>query len=83
MYAFIDFCKLETENNLLYVFCFLHKLSFENNFCFLSILNYQTSFLVSKIVSKIENYFWKQKIWEKNNFQSFYLGVYKKEMNGK
>ena len=40
------------------VFSFLYKLSFENNFCFLSILSCQTSFLVSKI----ENYFWKQKI---------------------
>ena len=39
-------------------FSFLHKLSFKNSFCFLSILGYQTSFLVSKI----ENYFWKQKI---------------------
>ena len=56
MLIFIDFWKL-----LLHVFSFLHKLSFENNFCFLSILNCQTSFLVSKI----ENYFWKQKIKRK------------------
>ena len=55
MYVFIDFWKLETENNLLHVFSFLHKLSFENIFYFLSILGSQTSFLVSKI----ENYFWK------------------------
>ena len=64
---FIDFWKLETENNLLYVFSFLHKLIFENNFCFLSILSYQTSFLVSKI----ENCFWKQKIRGKNSYQTY------------
>ena len=61
MHVFIDFCKLETENNLLHIFSFLHKLSFENNFCFLPVLSCQTSFLVSKI----ENCFWKQKIREK------------------
>ena len=41
-----DFWKIETENNILHVFSFLHKLSFKNRFCFLSILGYQTSFLV-------------------------------------
>ena len=61
MHVFIDFWKLETENSLLYVFSFFHKLSFDNRFCFLSILGCQTSFLVSKI----ENCFWKQKIREK------------------
>ena len=30
----IDFRKLETENNVLHVFSFLHKLSFENSFVF-------------------------------------------------
>ena len=45
----------------MHVFSFLHKLSFENSFCFLSILGCQTSFLVSKI----ENFFWRQKIREK------------------
>ena len=49
MRIFIDFWKLETENSLLHIFNFLHKLSFENNFYFLSILNCQTSFLISKI----------------------------------
>ena len=58
MRIFIIFWKLETENSLLHVFNFLHKLSFKNSFCFLSILGCQTSFSVSKI----ENYFWKQKI---------------------
>ena len=81
MLVFIDFWKVETENNILHVFSFLHKLSFENNilhvfsflhklsfensFCFLPILSYQTSFLVQKI----ENCFWKQKIREKNNYK--------------
>ena len=67
MHIFIDFWKLETENNLLHVFSFLHKLSFENSFCFLSILDCQTSFLVSKI----ENYFWKQKIRGKNSYRTY------------
>ena len=58
MRIFIDFRKLETENSLLHIFSFLHKLSFENSFCFLPILSCQTSFLVSKI----ENCFEKQKI---------------------
>ena len=65
MHFFIDFWKLETENNILHVFSFLHKLSFENSFSFLSILRCQTSFLVSKI----ENCFWKQKIRRKNSYQ--------------
>ena len=65
MCIFIDFWKLETENSLLHVFSFLHKLSFENNFCFLLVLSCQTSFLVSKI----ENCFWKQKIREKNSYK--------------
>ena len=34
MRIFFDFYKLETENSLLHVFNFLHKLSFESNFCF-------------------------------------------------
>ena len=67
MRVFIDFWKLETENSLLHVFSFLHKLSFENSFYFLSILSCQTSFLVSKI----ENYFWKQKTREKNSYQTY------------
>ena len=49
MQVFINFWKLVTENNILHVFSFFHKLSFENSFCFLSILDCQTSFLVSKI----------------------------------
>ena len=57
MLVFIDFWKLETENSILDVFSFLHKLSFENSFCFLPVLSCQTSFLVSKI----KNCFWKQK----------------------
>ena len=65
MHILIDFWKLETENNLLHVFSFLHKLSFENSFCFLSILSCQKTFLVSKI----ENCFLKQKIREKNSYQ--------------
>ena len=65
MHVFIDFWKLETENSILYVFNFLHKLISENSFCFLFILDYQTSFLVLKI----ENCFWKQKIRGKNNYQ--------------
>ena len=65
MRVFIDFWKLETENSLLHVFSFLHKLSFENSFCFLLVLSCQTSFLVSKI----ENCFWKQKIREKNSYK--------------
>ena len=52
MRIFIDFQKLETENSILHIFSFLHKLSFENNFCFLLILSYHTSFLVSKIENK-------------------------------
>ena len=67
MRVFIDFWKLETENNLLHVFSFLHKLSFENSFCFLPVLSCQTSFLVSKI----ENCFWKQKTREKNSYQTY------------
>ena len=71
MCFFIDFLKLKTENNLMYIFSFLHKLSFENSFYFLSILGCQISFLVSKI----ENYFCKQKIRGKNNYQT-YLKVF-------
>ena len=67
MHVFIDFWKLETENSLLHVFSFLHKLNFENSFCFLSILSSQTSFLVLKI----ENCFWKQKIKGKNSYQTY------------
>ena len=52
---FIDFWKLEIENNLLHVFSFFHKFSFKNNFCCLFILGCQISFLVLKI----ENCFWK------------------------
>ena len=69
MYFFTNFWKLETENNHLHVFSFLHKLSFENNFCFLSILGCQTSFLISKL----ENSFWKQKINGKNCYQTYYF----------
>ena len=68
MHVFIDFWKLETENNVLHVFSFLHKLNFENSFCFLSILNCQTSFLVLKIK---KNCFWKQKIMGKNSYQTY------------
>ena len=67
MHVFIDFWKLKTENNLLHVFSFLHKLNFENSFCFLPILSCQTSFLVLKI----ENCFWKQKIRGKNSYQTY------------
>ena len=67
MPLFIDFWKLQTENSLLHVFNFFHKLSFENSFCFLSILGYQTSFLVSKI----EIFFLKQKIRGKNSYQTY------------
>ena len=52
MRIFIDFQKLETENSILHIFSFLHKLSFKNSFCFLLILNYHTSFLISKIENK-------------------------------
>ena len=48
MRVFINFWKLETENNILHVFSFLHKLSFENSFYFLSILGCQTSFFCLK-----------------------------------
>ena len=51
----------------MHVFSFHHKLSFQNNFCFQSILDCQTSFLVSKI----ENCFCKQKIKEKNSYQTY------------
>ena len=67
MHVFIDFWKLETENSLLHVFSFLHKLSFENSFCFLPVLSCQTSVLVSKI----ENCFWKQKTMGKNSYQTY------------
>ena len=75
MRVFIDFWKLETENSILHVFSFLHKLSFENSFCFLSILGCQTSFLVSKI----ENCFWKHKIKGKDSYQNTLTGSQKKE----
>ena len=75
MRVFIDFWKLETENSILHVFSFLHKLSFENNFCFLSILSYQTSFLASKI----ENCFWKQKTVGKNSYQTYHISKNKFE----
>ena len=52
MRIFIGFQKLETENSILHIFNFLHKLSFENSFYFLLILSYHTSFLVSKIENK-------------------------------
>ena len=78
MHVFIDFWKLETENSILHVFSFLHKLNFENSFCFLPILSCQTNFSVLKI----ENYFWKQKIRRKNNYQIysyfFIIHFYKK-----
>ena len=69
MRIFIDFWKLETENSFLHVFSFLHKLSFENSFYFVPILSCQTSFLVSKI----EIFFWKQKIRKKkkNCYQTY------------
>ena len=67
MCVFVDFWKLETENSLLHVFSFLHKLSFENSFCFLPVLSCQTSFLVTKI----ENCFWKQKTRGKNSYQTY------------
>ena len=67
MHIFIEFWKLETENNLLHVFSFLHKLNFENSFCFLPVFSCQTSFFVLKI----ENYFWKQKIKGKNSYQTY------------
>ena len=67
MHIFIDFWKLETENSLLHVFNFLHKLNFENSFCFLPILSCQTSFSVLKI----ENCFWKHKIRRKNSYQTY------------
>ena len=67
MCVHIDFWKLETKNNILQVFNFLHKLSFENNFCFLFILGCQISFLALKI----ENCFWKQKIRGKNIYQTY------------
>ena len=66
IYIILTYQK-KKKNSLLYVFSFLHKLSFENNFCFLSILSCQTSFLVSKI----ENCFWKQKIRGKNSYQTY------------
>ena len=71
MYVFIDFWKLETENSLLHVFSFLHKLNFENSFCFLSILSCQTSFLILKI----ENCFWKHKIRGKNSYQTYLVSI--------
>ena len=67
MCVFIDFWKLETENSILHVFSFLHKLSFEYSFCFLPVLSCQTSVLVSKI----ENCFWKHKTMRKNNYQTY------------
>ena len=69
MHIFINFWKLETENNILHVFSFLHKLNFENSFYFLPILSRQTSFLVLKI----KNYFWKQKNKKKKNSYQSYL----------
>ena len=83
MHFFIDFWKLETENSILHVFSFLHKLNFENSFCFLPILSCQTSFSVLKI----ENCFWKQKIREKNSYQTYpnilksYISSFKDEKN--
>ena len=73
MHVFIDFWKLEIENNLLHVFSFLHKLNFENSFYFLPILSCQTSFLVLKI----ENCFWKQKIREKKQLPNIPLISFK------
>ena len=67
MHFFIDFWKLETENSLLHVFSFYHKLNFENSFCFLPILSCQTSLSILKI----ENCFWKQKIRRKNSYQTY------------
>ena len=68
MRIFIDFWKLETENSVLHIFSFLHKLSFENSFCFLFILGCQTSFKVSKIKKKL---FLKTEIREKNSYQTY------------
>ena len=51
----------------MHIFSFLHKLNFENSFCFLPILSCQTSFSVLKI----KNCFWKQKIREENNYQTY------------
>ena len=67
MHFFIDFWKLETENSLLHVFSFYHKLNFENSFCFLPILSCQ----ISLSILKIENCFWKQKIRKKNSYQTY------------
>ena len=53
MRVFIDFWKLEIENNFLYVFNSIHKLNFENDFYFLSILSYQTNFLSQKLKKKL------------------------------
>ena len=49
----LTFWKLETENSILHVFSFLHKLSFENSFCFLYILSGTGSspVLISPVVS--------------------------------
>ena len=59
--------KTKNWKQLLHVFNFLHKLSFENSFCFLSIFDCQTNFLISKI----EKCFWKQKVKRKNNCQTY------------
>ena len=67
MCVFIDFWKLETENSLLHVFSFLHKLSFENSFCFLPVFELPNKFFSLKI----ENCFWKQKTKGKNSYQTY------------
>ena len=51
MYIFINFWKLETENSILHIFSFFHKLSFEKSFFFfflMYILDYKIIFLVLK-----------------------------------
>ena len=76
MRIFIDFWKLETENSLLHVFSFLHKLSFENSFYFQPILGCQTSFLVSKI----ENNFWKQIVKGKSSYQIYPISLTREQL---
>ena len=57
MHVFFDFWKLETENSLLYVFSFLHKLGFENNFFFIhfGLPNKFFSFKNRKLFLKTKN----------------------------
>ena len=58
MPLFIDFWKLQTENSLLHVFNFLHKLGFENIFLFsihFELPNKFFSFKYRKMFLKTEN----------------------------